>query len=320
VWSLQAPRKIQSFIWKACNNAIPINKNLFNRGIISCSTCVVCTDEVESISHILWGYTFAQATWEQSNLGHMLSMPVMVNFFDLFKHVAQVGHAREVALFAILAWNLWKHRNNKLHGNSNDTPQGLIYKAEQFKKIYEDSGTRKEDNVAVNQTSTIIPHWTPPTAGTYKLNVAVTLNQSLGKGGLGLLVCNQVGWVAAACSEPFPFSLDPLLSRPQALLRTLIFARDAGFLDFTIEGDCKALVLALQCESEDISPKALILDDIHHVLGAFRSISFNLSSHHCNRAAKLLAEKACSQALPIVWLEEWPHTILNIVNIEALLC
>ena len=59
VWSLQVPRKIQSFIWKACNNAIPTNKNLFNRGIISSSTCAVCTDEVESISHILWGCTFA---------------------------------------------------------------------------------------------------------------------------------------------------------------------------------------------------------------------------------------------------------------------
>jgi hypothetical protein len=104
------------------------------------------------------------------------------------------------------------------------------------------------------------------------------------------------------------------------LLRTLIFARDAGFLDIVIEGDCKALVLALQCESEDISPKALILDDIHHVLGAFRFVSFNLSSHHCNRAAKLLAEKACSQALPLVRLEECPHTILNIVNTEASLC
>ena len=111
--------------------------------------------------------------------------------------------------------------------------------------------------------------------------------------------------MAAACSEPFPFSLDPLLSRAQALLRTLIFARDAGFLDITIEGDCKALVLALQCESEDISSKALILDDIHHVLGAFRCVNFNLSSHHCNRAAKLLVEKACVSLkvlIPINWL------------------
>jgi hypothetical protein len=138
----------------------------------------------------------------------------MVNFFDLFKHVVQAGHAREVAFFAILAWNLWKHRNNKLHANSTNTPRGLVYKAKQFRRIYEDSGTRIEETVAVNHNSTIIPHWTPPTAGIYKLNVAVTLNQSLGKGGLGFLVRDQVGWVAAACSEPFPFSLDTLLSRP----------------------------------------------------------------------------------------------------------
>ena len=58
---------------------------------------------------------------------------------------------------------------------------------------------------------------------------------------------------------------------------------------------------------------------IRHVLGAFRFVSFNLSTHHCNRAAKLLTEKACSQALPIVWLKECPRTILNIVNTEALL-
>ena len=40
---------------------------------------------------------------------------------------------------------------NKLHGTSTDTPQGLVYNAEQFRRLYEDLGTRKEDTVAVTK-------------------------------------------------------------------------------------------------------------------------------------------------------------------------
>lgn len=124
--------------------------------------------------------------------------------------------------------------------------------------------------------------------------------------------------MAAACAEPIPLISDPFLLHPQALLQALFFARDAGFFDLSIEGDCKALVSVLDDVSDDISPRALITDDIRHVLSAFRHVSFSLSSHLCNRAAGKLAQVASSQATRLVWLEACPQVILNIVNSEAL--
>ncbi|GMY23355.1 Sieve element occlusion, partial [Fagus crenata] len=252
---------------------------------------------------------------------HMFIFGGRYGFVDLFLNVAHAGHSREIALFATIAWHLWKHRNDILHGKLTVTPHALVNSAVLFLQAFEDSGFNNNECPVTNSAfsgSPGLPQWIPPPRGQYKLNVAMHHNKSSGKVGLGVLIRDQVGWVAAACAEPIPLISDPFLLHPQALLQALFFARDAGFFDLSIEGECKALVSVLDDVSDDISPRALITDDIRHVLSAFRHVSFSLSGHLCNRAAGKLAQVASSQATPLVWLEACPQVILNIVNSEAL--
>ena len=124
--------------------------------------------------------------------------------------------------------------------------------------------------------------------------LAINHDKSCAENGLGILVRDHVGWVAVACSDSLPSTVEPNLLLPLALSCALSFARDAGFTNLIIEGVCTSLVSVLNSKSVDISAQALILEDIHHVLVAFRQVSFNHISPSDNRAACVFAVETCS--------------------------
>ena len=59
-WTLQG--KIQHFLWRALNNALPVAE-LIHRGMEVEPSCKVC-GELETIDHVLLHCSFAQRTWE----------------------------------------------------------------------------------------------------------------------------------------------------------------------------------------------------------------------------------------------------------------
>ncbi|KAL0643078.1 hypothetical protein Bca4012_041368 [Brassica carinata] len=63
VWKLDAPRKIQHFIWRALNSALPVAELLIRRGMEVAPACKVC-GVLETVEHVLMHCPFAQRTWE----------------------------------------------------------------------------------------------------------------------------------------------------------------------------------------------------------------------------------------------------------------
>lgn len=54
VWCNLFPRKVNIFIWRACNRLIPVREQLHQRGIdLSTSTCPICFGSPETVDHIL---------------------------------------------------------------------------------------------------------------------------------------------------------------------------------------------------------------------------------------------------------------------------
>ena len=100
------------------------------------------------------------------------------------------------------------------------------------------------------------------------------------------------------------------------LRRALVFARDMGFFDLIIEGECKSLFWVLH-STPDLSPTGLLFEDIRCLLLSFRVVNFISISSSCNRASQKLAKMACSHSLSEVWLEVCPSTILDIVSRDS---
>jgi hypothetical protein len=111
--------------------------------------------------------------------------------------------------------------------------------------------------------------------------------------------------------------LDPTLLWPFALLHTTVFARDSGFFNLIIEGECKTLFWAFSTVS-DLFQAGLLIDDIKCILSSFRVVNCNPICSVCNRASQKLAKLACGQDSSEVWLGVCPPNVLDIVTGDSL--
>lgn len=60
VWHLQAPPKLQVFVWKALSGALPVLDALHARGMKGDMVCQTCGLDGESINHVLFACTLAR--------------------------------------------------------------------------------------------------------------------------------------------------------------------------------------------------------------------------------------------------------------------
>ena len=63
LWKLSIPNKIKIFGWRACNDILPTWINLVKRRIINEDKCPICTREVETAIHVLWGCAAVIDVW-----------------------------------------------------------------------------------------------------------------------------------------------------------------------------------------------------------------------------------------------------------------
>lgn len=63
VWKLDASAKIQHFLWRALNNALPVAELLIHRGMEVDPACKVCGN-LETINHVLFECPFALRVWK----------------------------------------------------------------------------------------------------------------------------------------------------------------------------------------------------------------------------------------------------------------
>lgn len=66
VWNLDIKRKIQTFIWKACHDRIPVGVNLKKRGLKIYETCKLCGKQVESAEHLFFHCRKSKLIWKLS--------------------------------------------------------------------------------------------------------------------------------------------------------------------------------------------------------------------------------------------------------------
>lgn len=64
IWGLEVKKKVQHFLWRSCNDSLPVNLNMLRRGIHIDAICNQCGMEPESVEHVMFKCAKAQLIWK----------------------------------------------------------------------------------------------------------------------------------------------------------------------------------------------------------------------------------------------------------------
>ena len=136
------------------------------------------------------------------------------------------------------------------------------------------------------------------------MNVAFRIGPDNVKTGLGVLVRDSKGVVAAAMCSTLQWSGDVIQAHARSILVALKFAYDIGLRLIELDVGCTELLGLLHKGSPCYAPMGVLVDDICFWISCFKFLSFSVIRKDCNKASQALATEALSSNFEQVWLED----------------
>ena len=139
--------------------------------------------------------------------------------------------------------------------------------------------------------------WKPPEVMNYKLNFSCRLGTDPHQVGLGMLLRDSIGLVAASMWRQFKGEGCGLQVHAQALLLALDFAFNIGLRSLEVDVGNKKLHGLLQKPGPCFAHMGVLVDDIHSWTHEFHFLSFSFIKNVCNKVAQALATRYCPHLL-----------------------
>ena len=91
--------------------------------------CFICSQETETILHMLWECPAARDVWGVCDWKIQKMGAVVADFKELMEILSEKCNTEELGLIATISRNLWKRRNTILHGGLFTHPDCLACEA-----------------------------------------------------------------------------------------------------------------------------------------------------------------------------------------------
>ncbi|KAK9984734.1 hypothetical protein SO802_034259 [Lithocarpus litseifolius] len=209
---------------------------------------------------------------------------------------------------------MWFNRNAVRQGKVRQTAAMILQKARLLLDEFQLANFQPSKSVMHDRGQ-----WTNPSPQWYKVNVDGAVFESQQASGVGVIIRDHGGMVAAALSKKVLCPLGPLEVEAKALEEAVDFAWDVGIRDAHFECDSKMIVDAVL----DVScPQASIYNTITGIgqkVQAFRSFQFSHVKRTGNQLAHILAQHAKNIDNYVTWIEENPAFVKSALTQDVLL-
>ena len=111
IWSLNVPKKIQQFMWRATKDSLPTKCNLAKKKILPDPTCELCKKSHKDIMHALWSCPLIQNAWSPEPWLNPVKTSKFRDFADLLVKIFSEGDKHQNAKFGVICRALWNRRN-----------------------------------------------------------------------------------------------------------------------------------------------------------------------------------------------------------------
>jgi len=194
IWRLNTAPKIKVFLWKVLKGAVAVEDRLRTRGILIADGCSMCSEENETINHILFQCPLARQVWALSLLQFAdqgFGTSIFTNLNHLLNNIQNSDLSsimRSVSPWII--WVLWKNRNKVLFEGANSVSHSIVEKA------YEDCNLwiKAQDMEGIKDSKKDLS-WIPPPLNELKCNIGVAWSKKHQMAGTSWVVRDSMGKV-----------------------------------------------------------------------------------------------------------------------------
>ncbi|KAF8408042.1 hypothetical protein HHK36_007182 [Tetracentron sinense] len=256
VWQLAIPPKVKIFIWKVALNILPVRANLCKRKIPVENVCGVCGEEGETILHVLKNCHYARQVWLLSQLG-LRSDATSADSLSSWVEEIMKSHGEEgLSAFFMIAWSIWKHRNEYIFSGVKMTPFNCVQRANKLLADFHNANDR-----AAPESISAARSWLAPPGDLFKVNIDGALHLEDRSAGVGVVVRDHNGDLIAAMSKRISNTQSAAVIEAIAAREGLKFALELGIQEVILESDSVNTIRALTSQEENSSFENLVLDD-----------------------------------------------------------
>lgn len=135
LWGLQLPPKVRTFLWRACNDIIPVRVTVMHRHLGSDPYCSLCCLHLESTSHIFFECPWFSWIWSVPPFD--LVLPTRhTNFIEWFRWLRDELDMDGFILACVVCWRIWLARNQLAHGSTERVELNIVEWAVHFLEAY----------------------------------------------------------------------------------------------------------------------------------------------------------------------------------------
>ncbi|XP_042958135.1 uncharacterized protein LOC122293694 [Carya illinoinensis] len=262
------------------------------------------------MEHVLWECEAARDVWCLCSSKLQKQCMNQISFRSLLMHMLQDLKDEVLMEVAVVAWKIWRRRNDLVFNQTFSSPQLIVRQANQ--KI--------EDLNALFSQQTTNPtnipqsiQWSAPPVNVYKINWDSAVDKVNCKVGVGTIIRDWKGRVIACmrmCISLFP---DPYLAEAIGALHSVKLALDIGLIQIKLEGDAINVVNDIKGNKDSWKHTGLIITDIKQLLLRFDSFIVDYVPRSCNSLAHCLARDALHINDVLVDIEDVPLCIASLL-------
>ena len=132
-----------------------------------------------------------------------------------------------------------------------------------------------------------------------------------------MVVRDSQGWVLAALTKKVDGVQDAEVIEALAIQRAIRFAIETSFNCVIIESDSLSVVKAIQDTAESSCHIGNIIKDVKILSKTMKSCDFHHTKREANQVTHSLARNAIKVVSELVWIEEIPQCVSDVIQIDA---